>query len=121
MWGTSIFKCIGIVSEPLTGRIKRWVILAHVLTKLRVRVNPLGTGHDFLASHEKVKRIGDERVIGVRGGIKGTSGPRKFVHGEKVGRILFEDEAAQGFFLGGADGLISRDVRIKPRIGIQKI
>lgn len=67
-------------------------------------VDALGAGHDFLAAHEEVVAVGQERVGGAGVGVEGPDGEGEFVEGVEVGVVGGADEGAEAFFLGGAVG-----------------
>lgn len=100
----AVLEGIGIVAEPVAEGVQGGIVLAHGLAEFGVGVDALGAGHDFLAAHEEVVRVGQERVDWVRGGVEGSEGAREFVHGEEIGGVLLENDAPEGFFLGSAGG-----------------
>ena len=54
-------------------------------------MDPLSARHDFLTAHEKVKGVGEERIVGVWSGVKWPYGAGEFVHREEVCSVFFED------------------------------
>lgn len=67
-------------------------------------MDALRAGHDLLAAHEEVVRVGEGGVgrVGVR--VERPDGAGEFVDGVEVGGVFRGYEAAEGFFLGGAVG-----------------
>lgn len=98
----SVLERVGVVPEAVAFRVQGRIVAAHVFAELGVGVDALSAGHDFLATHEEVERVGEEWVSGVGRGVEGAEGAGEFVHGEEIGGVFLEDEVAEGFFLGGA-------------------
>ena len=63
-------------------------------------MNPLGSWHDFLSSHEEVIRVGPSTVVRIMHRIKGSDCSRKLVQDVKVSVVLCFDQLPQLLFSG---------------------
>ena len=91
---------LGVVAEPFG--VGREALGAHAGAEVGGVVDALGAGHDLLAAHEEVVRVGQGRVVGGGVRVEGAEGARVLVDGVEVRAVLLEDDSAEGFFLGGA-------------------
>ena len=57
-------------------------------------MDALGAGHDFLAAHEEVVAVGEERIRGVRVRVEGPDGEGEFVQGVEVCVVFGAHEGA---------------------------
>lgn len=95
----ALAESIEIILEALLVGLK--TLGAHRLLKLLDIVNTLSTGHDLLATHEEVVRVGEALVVGVGLGVEGTDGHGELVEDIEVGIILVADNLAELLLHGG--------------------
>lgn len=105
MRSTALAKGVQIVSVAVMIRVEAFGL--HGLDERAGAVDALGAGHDFLAAHEEVVAVGEERVGGGGVGVEGADGEGELVEGVEVGGVFGADEGAEVFFLGGAGRVVS--------------
>lgn len=104
---------IQIVPIPVVVRIEAFG--SHGGDERAGQVDALGAGQDFLAAHEEVVAVAEERVRGRGVRVEGADGERELVEGVEVGVVFGAHEGAEVFFLGRAARMASMD-RILRRI-----
>lgn len=93
MRGTTLAESIEVILEALLVRLK--TLSAHRLLQLLDIVDTLGTGHDFLTTHEEVVGVRESLVVGVGLGIEGTNSHGELVEDVEVGVVLLADDLAE--------------------------
>ena len=65
-------------------------------------MDALGAGDDLLAAHEGIVGVRKRGVARVEVGVEGAGGGGVVRQEVEVRLVLLEDDAAEGFFVGGA-------------------
>lgn len=103
---TTPLESFRIMPEALIER--RDTLQPHAVAEVVVVVDTLGAGHDFLPAHEEVVGVCEGRVERGRVGVEGAEGAGEEVDGVEVCVVLFRDDLAECFLLGGAKARVSR-------------
>jgi hypothetical protein len=103
---TSELEAVDIVLGSSSLGVDRRVVLAHLRCEQVGVVDTLSTRADFLAAHEHVIRVGEERVGGRGHGVCGTDSERKLIERVEVRVVLLEDEFAEQLLLWGSATLL---------------
>lgn len=90
----AVLEAVDVVLQAVAGRVDGRVHPPHALAEEVVVVHTLGAGHDLLATHEHVVRVGKLGVAGGRHGVEGTDGERELIEDVEVRAVLFENKLA---------------------------
>lgn len=93
MRGATLAEGIEVILEALLVRLK--TLSTHRLLQLLDIVDTLGAGHDLLATHEEIVRVGEALVVGIGLGVEGTDGHGELVEDVEVGVVLLADDLAK--------------------------